>query len=56
VTLSNAFETHSIVLDTSALRATADGYLLELNTGATLDGEGRILGAEFESLKIEEQP
>ena len=50
--LSDMFETYRIPLAPAALEATAEGYLLELAAETTPDGQGRILGAELESLEI----
>lgn len=50
--LSEKFETYTLPLMPAALESTADGFMLELAAESTLDGQGRILGAEFESLEI----
>lgn len=50
--LSDQFETYTIPLAPAALESTTEGYLLELASETTLDGQGRVLGAELESFEI----
>lgn len=52
-TLDESFSEHTFELDPAALEPTAGGYLLELVSQATPDGQGRVLGAELARLRIE---
>ncbi len=55
VTLSQSMSTYTIALKAVKLDAGSEGYWLELVSDATLDGAGRALGAELESLRVERQ-
>lgn len=53
IALSETMETYTVKLKNTKLDSGTEGYWLELSSEATLDGEGRMLGAELEMLKLE---
>jgi len=50
---SSTFADYVFQVDTDALKRNGDGFVLELDTAPTLDGQGRVLGAELESLRAQ---
>ncbi|HZQ08964.1 MAG TPA: hypothetical protein VFD70_20455 [Anaerolineae bacterium] len=50
--LSSTFADYVFQVDTDALKRNGDGFVLELDTAPTLDGQGRVLGTELESLRV----
>lgn len=54
--LSQAFSDYETVIDMARLKASGESVLLELTVDATQDGQGRLLGAELESLTTKRSP
>lgn len=52
ITLSQTMETYTVKLKNTKLDSGPEGYWLELASETTLDGEGRVLGAELEMLEL----
>jgi len=50
--LTQAFSDYAMSADTSDLKRSGESYLVELEIEPTPDGQGRVLGAEFESLQV----
>lgn len=55
-TLSTEFQTFRFTLDRTQLQAEGDTFLLTVETELVRDPEGRLVGAEFQSLRIEVAP
>jgi hypothetical protein len=53
VVLAPAFADYTVPLPRAALKANGGGYLIELVSQTTPDGQGRLLGAELASLRVD---
>ena len=52
IPLSQTMETYTVDLKKVKLVSSSEGYTIELSSEVTLDGEGRALGVELESLQV----
>ncbi len=54
--LSRNWQDYALELDPAQLSPRSDSYLIELVSQLTPDSQGRVLGAELESLRLENKP